>query len=159
MNLENILFLLTASLTFLLAGVFFGYVTSVNGGLSRLKNSEYIKAMQSINIVIINPFFMSVFIGSVILLPLITFINRNDSDKFAVLLIASVIYIFGSFILTIAGNIPLNEELAKIDLSKSSEDELQSARNKFEKPWNNLHFIRTIASIISAILIISSVFV
>lgn len=154
MTLENILLVTTGTLTALLAGVFFGYSISVNGALHKLKDVEYIRAMQAINIVIQNPLFFLTFMGPVVLLPIATFMLKGDSStQFALLLAASVIYIFGSFILTVAGNVPMNEKLAKFDVSGATAGDITAAREQFEKPWNRLHNIRTLASVVATVLI------
>jgi uncharacterized membrane protein len=46
-----------------------------------------------------------------------------------------------------AGNVPLNVRLAKFEASKASGNKIVQARAGFEKPWNRLHAISTIASI------------
>jgi uncharacterized membrane protein len=154
MVFENIILVLAGSLTALVTGLFYGYSVSVNGGLHRLNDSEYIKAMQSINAVIQNPIFFVSFIGPIILLPLAAFLHRDaNSMQFALLLASSTLYIAGSFGLTIVGNVPLNERLAKFNASKSSGNEIAQARAGFERPWNRLHAIRTIASIAATVLI------
>jgi uncharacterized membrane protein len=110
--------------------------------------------MQSINAVIQNPLFFVSFIGPVILLPLTAFLQRDTTQmQFTLLLASSVIYIVGSFGLTMVGNVPLNVRLAKSEVSKASENEIAQARAGFEKPWNRLHTIRTIASIAATVLI------
>jgi uncharacterized membrane protein len=154
MIFENIILVLAGSLTALVTGLFYGNSVSVNGGLHRLNDSEYVKAMQSINAVIQNPLFFVSFIGPVILLPLAAFLQRDsNSMQFALLLASSVIYIAGSFGLTMVGNVPLNVRLAKFDANKGSGNEIVQARAEFEKPWNRLHAIRTIASIAATVLI------
>ena len=154
MVFENIILVLAGTLTALVTGLFYGYSVSVNGGLHRLNDSEYVKAMQSINAVIQNPFFFVSFIGPVILLPLAAFLQRDsNSMQFALLLASSVIYIAGSFGLTMVGNVPLNERLAKFNASKSSGNEIAQTRAGFERPWNRLHAIRTIASIAATVFI------
>jgi len=67
--------------------------------------------------------------------------------QFTLLLASSTLYIAGSIGLTIVGNISLNVRLAKFDASKATGNEFAQARAGFEKPWNRLHAIRTIASI------------
>jgi hypothetical protein len=67
-------------------------------------------------------------------------------------------YIAGSFGLTMVGNVPLNQRLAKFDASKASGNEIAQARAGFEKPWNRLHTIRTIASIAATVLIFAACF-
>jgi uncharacterized membrane protein len=158
MVLENIILVLAGTLTALVSGLYFGYSVSVNGGLHRLGNSEYIRATQSINAVIQNPFFFVSFIGPVILLPLAAFLQRDtNSMQFALLLASSTLYVAGSFALTMVGNVPLNVRLAKFDASKASGNEIAQARAGFEKPWNRLHAIRTIASIAATVLIFAAI--
>jgi len=155
MTFENIALIIAGTLTALLAGLFFGYAVSVNWGLHRLKDQEYVSAMQSINVAILNPLFFLSFLGPVLLLPLVTFLHRNANSE-PLLLAASVLYIVGTFGLTVVGNIPLNKKLAKFDLSKASGKEITEARTEFEKPWNRFHAIRTIASIAATVLIFAA---
>jgi uncharacterized membrane protein len=141
-------------LTALVTGLYFGYPVSVNGGLHRLNDSEFVKAMQSINAAIQNPIFFVSFIGPLLLLPLATFLHGDtNSMQFALLLASSVLYIAGSFGLTMIGNVPLNQRLAKFDVTNAEGNEIAQARSGFEKPWNHLHTIRTLASIAATVLI------
>ena len=157
MVFENIILVLAGTLTALVTGLYFGFSVSVNGGLHRLNDYEYVKAVQSINTVIQNPFFIVSFIGPVLLLPLATFLQRDaNSMQFALLLASSVLYIAGSFGLTMVGNVPLNQRLAKFDVTKASGNEIAQAREGFEKPWNRLHTIRTIVSIAATVLIFAA---
>jgi uncharacterized membrane protein len=154
MVFENIILILAGILTALVTGLYFGFAVSVNGGLHRLNDSEYVKAVQSINAVIQNPLFIVSFIGPVLLLPLATFLHRDaNSMQFVLLLASSVVYIIGSFGVTMVGNVPLNQRLAKFDVTKTSDNEIAHARTGFEKPWNRLHTIRTIASIAATVLV------
>jgi uncharacterized membrane protein len=154
MVFENITLVLAGILTALVTGLYFGFLVSVNGGLHRLNDSEYVKAVQSINAVIQNPFFLVSFIGPLLLLPLATFLHRDATPmQFALLLASSVLYIAGSFGVTMVGNVPLNQRLAKFDVSKVPGNEIAQARKGFEKPWIRLHTIRTIASIAATVLI------
>jgi uncharacterized membrane protein len=154
MVFENIVLVFAGILTALVSGLYFGYSVSVNGGLHRLNDSEYVKAMQSINAVIQNPIFFVSFIGPLPLLPLATYLQGDaNSMQFALLLASSVLYIAGSFGLTMVGNVPLNQRLAKFDMTKASGNEIAYARAEFEKPWNRLHTIRTIASIAATAMI------
>jgi uncharacterized membrane protein len=151
---ENIILVLTGILTALVTGLYFGYSVSVNWGLHRLNDSEYVKAMQSINTAIQNPIFFVSFIGPLLLLPLATFLQRDtNSIQFALLLASSVLYIAGSFGLTMVGNVPLNQRLARFDAAKASDNEIAEARVEFERPWNRMHTIRTLASITATVLI------
>ena len=141
-------------MTALVAGLFFAFSVSVNGGLHRLKDSEYVGAMQSINTVIGNPVFFLTFFGPVVLLPLATYLFLAiSSAQFALLLSASVLYLVFTFGVTAGGNVPLNNRLAGVDLSRASGEEVTQARTQFERPWNRLHAVRTIASVAATVLI------
>lgn len=150
--MQDILIITTGVLTALLAGVFFGFSVAVNGGLARLKDTEYIRAMQSINKVIINPLFMLSFMGPALLLPIATWVTRGE-PAFAFLLAASVLYIIGTFGITAGGNVPLNDALAKLNTADANQSTLAQARRGYEMPWNRLHTWRTICAVAATALI------
>ncbi|MDQ3022431.1 MAG: DUF1772 domain-containing protein [Bacteroidota bacterium] len=152
----NIVLIITATACALIAGLFFAYSCSVNLGLGRLHNAEYLKAMKSINKAILNPIFFLTFFGTAVLLPLSTILHYEHpiSTPFLFLLVASILYLTGVMGITIFGNVPLNNSLDEFNLQSASEKEISSTRAKFEVPWNNLNLIRTIVSAVSLILII-----
>lgn len=142
--------------TGLIAGLFYAYSCSVNPGLGRLPDAEYLGAMQSINRAILNPVFFITFMGTVVLLPLSAWLSYQGqpSRQFWYFLAAAIVYIVGTFGVTIGGNVPLNEALDKINIAGASAEELARHRRLFEAKWNMLHNLRTIANIISALLAI-----
>ena len=137
----------------LAAGLFYAYSCSVNPGLGRLSDVDYLKAMQSINRAILNPVFFLTFLGTVVLLPLAawTSYQPQPSARFWYFLAAAALYIIGTFGVTIAGNVPLNDALDKFNLSAASPDQIAQHRQAFEAKWNALHAVRTIANVISAL--------
>jgi uncharacterized membrane protein len=151
MSLSNIILGVTILTTALIAGLYYGYSCSVTIGLNKLSNKEYIAAMQSINVAIQNPLFFASFMGTLFLLPISAYLNFTSiqSPRFLLLLAAAIVYSIGSFGVTIFGNVPLNDMLANVDLKTAAIDEISMARQNFENPWNVLHTIRTIATIIS----------
>jgi uncharacterized membrane protein len=156
MTLPNLVLIVTATATGLIAGLFYAYSCSVNLGLGSLPDKVYLMAMQSINNAILNPIFFASFIGTLILLPASTYVQYEygSSSKFILLLIASLLYATGVFGVTIFGNVPLNEMLAKVDFQNISIEDISTQRLQFEKPWNKLHSIRTMGSIVTLILVI-----
>ncbi|WP_316633852.1 anthrone oxygenase family protein [uncultured Flavobacterium sp.] len=153
MSLSNIILGITILATALIAGLYYGYSCSVTIGLNKLSSKEYILAMQSINVAIQNPWFFASFMGTLFLLPISAYLNFTSiqSPRFLLLLAAAVIYTIGSFGVTVFGNVPLNDMLANVDLKTATSDEMNMARQNFENPWNTLHNIRTIATIVSLI--------
>lgn len=152
----NIVLVITATTTALMAGLFYSYSCSVNLGLGRLPDAEYITAMQSINRAIQNPVFFISFLGTPLLLPLSTYLNYGQpvSMRFWLLLAATVVYLIGVFGVTVFGNIPLNRMLDVFDVRSASMEEMASQRVKFEGPWNKLNVIRTLASTLAIILVV-----
>src|SRR4051794_22703540 len=100
----------------LIAGVFFTFSSFVMNALARLQPTQGIAAMQSINIVVINPLFMVVFSGTAVTcLALVVFsLFRWTQPDAAWLLAGSLLYLVGTFLVTIIFNVPLNDALAKV---------------------------------------------
>ena len=154
-KLPAAILIVTATLTALMAGLFFSYSISVSLGLGKLSDSEYIKAMQSINREIQNPLFFLCFFGVLIMLPVATITQYSiDKTTFIVLLAATLFYAIGVFGITVFANVPLNNQLDQFDLSNQTNEAIQTQRQYFETKWNYWNNIRTINSIIAIILVI-----
>ncbi len=151
-----VLFLATMS-TGLMAGIFFTWTNAVTPGIGKLKDIEYLSALQSMNRVILNPVFYLIFICPILTLPLTTILNYNSQSSlvFILLLVATTLYLTGAFVITIIGNIPLNNLLHKNDLVDFSLKNALNLRNRIEEKWNNYNLVRTISSFISFILLIA----
>ncbi len=156
MTLANVTLLIAAFLTALIAGLFYSYSCSVNAGLGKLPDAAYLAAMQSINREILNPLFFMSFMGTLFLLPLATWLQFSNpvSTRFYFMLAATLVYAIGTFGVTILGNVPLNNALDGFQLQSASPGLLHQQRELFEKPWNRLHSIRSIANAIALILVL-----
>ena len=160
--LIKIFLFLTTFLMALIAGLFYSFSVSVNPGLHKLSDSEYIKATKSINRAILNPFFFLIFIGALIMTPGTTalYFRYEGSDlSFYLLLSASIIYFVGVFGVTVLGNVPLNNMLDSLEFTNLPHREIRSRRLGFENPWNRLHAIRTVANIVSLLLVNASLII
>jgi uncharacterized membrane protein len=153
-SFSTIILLLATTTTGLAAGLFYSYSCSVNPGLGKLSDPEYIRAMQSINREILNPVFFLSFMGTCFLLPWTAYLHYSTpaSTSFWLLIAASVVYIIGTFGVTMAGNVPLNNMLEAFNVQSASAGEIAKFRSSFEEPWNNLHQVRTIAAVVSLVL-------
>ncbi|MEH1922378.1 anthrone oxygenase family protein [Nostoc sp.] len=136
----------------LIAGVFFAFSSFVMSALSRLQPAQGIAAMQSINITVINPLFMVVFLGTAvacILLAISSLLKRHQPDA-VYLLLGSLLYLIGTFGVTIVFNVPLNEALAKVEPDTAIGASLWSSYLTNWIIWNH---IRTATAITAAALI------
>ncbi|GAB3958648.1 hypothetical protein GCM10028805_53380 [Spirosoma harenae] len=150
----------TATATALMSGLFYAFSWAVMPGLKRLPDASYIMAMQSINRAIQNPVFFAAFLGAALLLPLSTYLDYSPttpvSARFWFLLAASVVYVVGVIGVTIGGNVPLNETLDAFDVQAASVSDVLNHRRAFELPWSQFHTLRTWASFLTILLVVTA---
>ncbi|MBK7854470.1 MAG: DUF1772 domain-containing protein [Bacteroidetes bacterium] len=158
--LQNALMFVTVVFAGLIAGLLFSYQVSVNNGLKALTDAEYVKAMQTIKVSIINPLFIVCFIGLLFLFPVSSYdlFRQGCMKSFYFMLIACLIYLIGVICVTFFGNIPLNNLLKEFDVAKAMPEEVTTMRKAFEITWNQFHLIRTIASITAFVCALFAVF-
>lgn len=156
MTISNISLAAATLCTGLMAGLFFSFSCSVMPALKRVPDKEFIAAMQSINRAIQNPVFFIVFFGCLLLLPACAYLNYNSpaTPVFRLALAATIIYFIGAFGVTVFGNIPLNNTLDKFKMDGASAEMITQQRAAFEARWNGLNTVRTVASILSFVLMI-----
>lgn len=148
---SNLIHLLAALTTTLLAGIFYAYSCSVSPGLQRLSDTAFLSTMQHINRAILNPAFFICFMGPLVLLPLSAYLyGDKTSTGFWCMVVAALLYWMGVFGITMACNVPLNNQLDVFDLSKASTNALSEMRTRFEMPWNRWHLLRTVLSVVAA---------
>lgn len=141
--------------TGLIAGVFFAFSSFVMGALGRLPAANGISAMQSINVVVLNPAFLGVFMGTAVLCLVLALsaIMRWSEPGAAYLLIGSAIYVLGTFAVTIALNVPLNDELAAVNAQNGS---AASVWARYLTDWTMWNHVRTGASVIASACLIKA---
>ncbi|MEA5599256.1 DUF1772 domain-containing protein [Rivularia sp. UHCC 0363] len=129
----------------LIAGVFFAFSTFVMNALARLQPSEGITAMQAINITVINPLFMGVFLGTAIacIFLLISLISKWHQPGAVYLLVGSLLYLVGTLGVTIAFNVPMNEALAKVEPGNTD----GAIWANYLVNWTLWNHVRTIAAL------------
>ncbi len=112
-----VLTLLAALGSSLVAGSFFAFSTFVMRALGKLPPPQGIAAMQSINVVVINPWFMTAFTGTALacVAAMIVSLVRWPESGAAWLLGGGLLYFIGTFVVTMLYNVPLNNALAAVD--------------------------------------------
>jgi len=158
MKWDTVILVSAIFLTGLMAGIFFTWSNAVKPGIGKLSDIEYLRALQSMNRVILNNAFRIVFLGAIIAVALIPtfYINLFPKNIFCVFISSLVIYWIGVFGVTVFGNIPLNEILDKTNLETITIEEVNTLRQNIEAKWNNLNLIRSISSAITFLLLILS---
>ena len=145
--------LLSASGASLVAGVFFAFSTFIMAGLARLPAPQGIAAMQSINITVINPVFMSVFFGTALLSAavIVTALMNWSDPRSLKLLAGALLYIVGAIGVTLIFNVPLNDGLATA-VPDSPDSEILWAR--YITVWTGWNHVRGVAALAAAALFI-----
>jgi uncharacterized membrane protein len=139
----------------LIAGAFFAFSTFVMKALSRLPAPHGIAAMQSINIVVINPWFMLVFVGTALLCAVLMVHALLAWEKPGSnwTLLASLLYVVGTFGVTIACNVPKNDALAGLNPASS---EAVNFWADYLSSWTRWNHVRTLAALAAAAALIFS---
>jgi len=133
----------------LIAGVFFAFSAFVMGALARLPSAQGIAAMQSINIVVINPVFLGVFFGTAVLcfvLIVAALIAWGESGAMP-LLAGSVLYLVGTIGVTMACNVPRNNALAAVAADAADGTRVWS---RYVAEWTAWNHVRTGAALLAA---------
>jgi len=152
-ELLKVLIIITALGAGLVAGIFFAFSSFVMKALGRIPPAQGITAMQSINIVVINIWFMTAFFGTAVtcvILVVISLLNWHYPGT-VFLLVGSALYLFGTIMVTIACNVPRNNALAAIE--PNSDDGAQMW-GSYLKSWTIWNHVRTAAAFMAAMLFI-----
>ena len=152
MTLLQILTFLAALGCGLIAGTFFAFSSFVMKALSRVSPPSGISAMQSINVAVINPAFLGVFLGTAIAcLALAVFSVLRWHDPGALYLFAgSLLYLAGTLLVTIVFNVPRNDALAKVAPAGADGVRLWAG---YVSGWTAWNHVRTVAALAAAALL------
>jgi uncharacterized membrane protein len=131
----------------LAAGLFFGFSVLVMPGLAQVDDHSFVFAMQDINSVANSSGgFALAFFGAFVFPAVAAIVFWRMSRKVTArwIIIALVFYVIG-LIITMAGNIPLNDAIAAFGDPDKITD-FAGARHAFnESSWSMLNLLRTIA--------------
>jgi uncharacterized membrane protein len=130
----------------LIAGTFFAFSVFVIAALGRLPAAQGIAAMQSINVVVINPVFLGVFIGTAVLslALLVAAFFGWPSTRAIYLAAGAVLYVGGCFLVTMLLNVPLNDALAAVNAESAEGAKLWA---RYLSDWTMWNTVRTVASL------------
>lgn len=128
-------------------GTFWSFSTGVMRGLGRTDDETFVTAMKAINRAVMNPLFLlPIFLPPVFLVW--AGLNDLDDPRGWLLFGAGILFFFGAIVVTIGGNVPLNNML---DSATSSS---RDARAAFERRWNVLNGVRSASSVGALVLAI-----
>jgi uncharacterized membrane protein len=149
--------LLATFLCSLVAGLLFAFAAVVMPGIRSLDDGGFIRAFQVIDRVIQNNqlLFLFVWVGSVLALiaaALLGIWALNGADRLLII-VAALLYLLCVQLPTFAINIPMNNEVQKLDPDSMNETMRKRAREAFEPRWNRWNAIRTACASLASILL------
>ncbi|TDC43472.1 anthrone oxygenase family protein [Micromonospora sp. KC213] len=127
------------------AGVFFTYSTSVMLALRQTEDRVLIDVMQKVNVVILNGWFLTAYVGALVLAIVAVVLHRGPEYRamFPWLLAATVLYVI-LFAVTAFVSAPLNYRLDRAGPVADMADPA-AVRAAFEATWNRWNLVRTLA--------------
>jgi uncharacterized membrane protein len=139
----------------LVAGAFFAFSTFVMKALGRLPAPHGIAAMQSINIVVINSWFMTALFGTALLCVIVfAAALRGWQDPAAPYLLAgSALYLAGTVLVTMLFNVPRNNALAAVS---PQTPEAATLWRDYLSSWTFWNHVRTIAALAACALLVAA---
>jgi uncharacterized membrane protein len=131
----------------LIAGLYFAWAVAVMPGLGELDDRAFVDAAQQLDDAIRNPLFFLVFLGALVLPGVAIYQQGRLGARRAIPWIVAALILYGiGFLITMAFNEPLNNEL--VDAGDPSQiADPAGVREDFEDPWVVWHIVRTVLSI------------
>jgi uncharacterized membrane protein len=151
-GLNYALTLVTALGCGIIAGVFFGFSTFIMKALARLPLEEGIAAMQSINVLAVNSWFLAAFLGTAALcvVSMVAAAVQLNEPFALFLLLGGLFYLAGCFLVTVVFNVPMNNALAALPVAAPD----RAARwTSYLANWTTWNHVRTAASLAAAALL------
>jgi uncharacterized membrane protein len=141
----------------LAAGFFLAFSVCVMPALRRRPASEAVAAMQTINVVVINPVFMTALFGTALACLAAIGIALADWDgsygPYAVA--GGAVYLLGVIAVTMGANVPRNDALAKLDPAGA---EAASYWAGYLAEWTAWNHVRTVAPLVGLGLFIGALY-
>jgi len=132
-----------------IGGVFSAFSEFIMAGLLRMAPAGGIEAMQRINRTVIKTQFVA---GILLITPLsilfaIYGLMAFDGIARKTLIFAPIVYVPSVFLMTMFGNVPMNNRLERLDHATA---EAEAYWIKYGHDWTRLNHVRTIGSILTA---------
>lgn len=133
----------------LVAGMFYAFSSFIMAALARVPPAEGMRAMNAINLTVITPSFMVLFMGTAVLgigLAIWSLFSIAQTDSQLVLL-GALLYLLGCFGVTMVFNVPLNDQLASAPT--------EAPWHSYLETWTLWNSVRTAAATLSSAVLVT----
>jgi uncharacterized membrane protein len=140
----------------LLAGLYFAFSAFIMTALDRAGPAHGIAAMNSINLTILRSLFMPLFFGTTLGAAALAQIGllRTHTPAAICMLVGGLTYVLGMFVVTMAGNVPLNNALAA---ANTTSGQAILVWQRYLSAWTRWNHVRTLTSLIASGMFIAAI--
>jgi uncharacterized membrane protein len=140
----------------LIGGLLFAFSNFVMRALVQQAPENGIRAMQAINISILNPLFLLFFLGTALasVILVVAAVLQHSHIHGPLLLAGCALYLVGTFGITMLVNVPLNDKLASQDPATVQAAQFWAV---YVSQWMKWNHVRTIASLAATTLLILAI--
>jgi uncharacterized membrane protein len=139
----------------LVSGVLLAFSSFIMAGLARIPAPSGIAAMQSINITVINPLFMALFLGmGAVSIAVLAMSFRARGFEITPANIGAVVYLLGVLCVTFIFNVPMNDALAGVDPAANS---AVDAWNTYVTNWTMWNHVRCAAALVAGVMFFTKI--
>ena len=137
----------------IVAGVFFAFSNFIMKGLGQIPPDEGMRAMNAINVTVVNPVFMAILFGTgaVAIFLAVTNFSSLPNPSAVKIIAGAAVYAFGSLGVTMAFNVPLNDSLAAAGAGDAG-----AVWAAYLKTWLVWNHVRGFASLAAGVLLLAS---
>jgi uncharacterized membrane protein len=139
----------------IIGGVFYAFSTFIMRALARLTPAEGVRAMQAINVTVLSPMFLGAFVGVAVLCGAlaVTSIVQWGAPGSGLRLSGALLYVVGTFGVTMAFNVPRNEVLVKLDPEAAA---VETAWRTYVDEWTSWNHVRTAAAVAATVALLAA---
>lgn len=137
----------------LMAGLFYTFSTIVMPSLEQRSPAEGIGTMQTINVVIVNPLFLLIFLGTAAASLALVIVGVASPDRGSHLpaIVAGSLYLIGSIGVTAVANVPRNDALDALDPTGAGSAD---AWLRYLSEWTTWNHVRTLSCVAALVLLL-----
>ncbi len=154
--LETLLYLVTLFAALgcgIMAGLFYAFSNFVMKALAQIPAPSGIAAMQAINVTVLNPLFLAIFLSTAAacgILVIYALISLQTPGSYC-LLTAGLLYLLGNVLVTMVFNVPRNNALARLDAAST---EAAGFWGDYVVTWTRWNHVRTVTAMVALVLLI-----
>jgi uncharacterized membrane protein len=133
----------------IVGGAMYAFSSFIMSGLDRATPGEAVAAMNGVNVTAVRAPFMIPFVGTALLSAVLVVVGlvRWGRPESVWLVVGGLVYALGTFVLTMAYNVPRNDALALVDPASG---EAAARWAAYLREWTAANHVRTVASLAAA---------